>query len=161
MKWLRSPVLLALGVLGGCSTVSGTPQPTAFRVPLTPSAETPPCPLAGAGTLGAAQINIPGDNASIEASVTYEGLSGPVTAAHIHFGTAAAPGPVVLSFGNSFGALGSNLFTKTFVASDYVAATGAPPDFAAFVTALKAGGAAYVNVHTAACKGGEIRGEIQ
>ena len=35
------------------------------------------------------------------------------------------------------------------------------PDFATFVTALKAGGAAYLNVHTDACKPGEIRGEIQ
>ncbi len=161
MKWSCTSLALALWMLGACSTVSGGTQPTGFRVALTPGAETPPCPSASAGTLGAAQINIPADNASIEASVTYEGLSGPVTAAHIHFGSAAAPGPVVLSFANSLGGPDSHLFAKTFVASDYVAATGAPADFAAFVTALKAGGAAYVNVHTSACKGGEIRGEIQ
>jgi CHRD domain len=161
MKWSRRPLLLALGMLGGCTTVGGGPQPAAFRVALTPGAETPPCPSAGAGTLGAAQINIPADGAWIQASVTYEGLSGPVTAAHVHFGSAAAPGPVVLSFGDSLGSPGSHLFEKTFVAADYVAASGAPADFAAFVTTLRAGSAAYVNVHTAACKGGEIRGEIQ
>jgi hypothetical protein len=98
---------------------------------------------------------------SIEASVTYEGLSGPVTAAHIHYGSASAPGPVVLSFENSLGSPGSHYFAKTFVAADYLAAPGAPPDFNSFVTGLRAGGTAYVNVHTAGCKAGEIRGEIQ
>jgi hypothetical protein len=52
-------------------------------------------------------------------------------------------------------------FSKTLTAADYVAGTGTPPDFASFVTALKAGGAGYVNVHTGACKPGEIRGEVQ
>ncbi len=161
MKWFYIPWSLAVGTLAGCSTVRDVPQQAAFRVSLTPGAETPPCPSAGAGTLGAAQITIPGDGASIQASVTYEGLSGPVTAAHIHWGSATAPGPVLLSFGDSLGSPGAHYFAKTFVAADYVAASGAPPDFAAFVTALKAGGVAYLNVHTAACKGGEIRGEIQ
>ena len=161
MKRFYIPLSLALAMLGGCSSIRDVPQSAAFRVPLTPGAETPPCPSASAGTLGAAQINVPGDGLSVQASVTYEGLSGPVTAAHIHWGTAAAPGPVVLSFGDSLGSPGSHYFAKTFVAADYIAASGAPPDFAAFVTALKAGGVAYLNVHTAACKGGEIRGEIQ
>ncbi len=161
MRWFCTAWALALGMLVGCSTVSGGPQPTGFRVALTSGAETPPCPAAGAGTLGAAQITIPAEGGSIQASVTYEGLSGPVTAAHIHFGSAAAPGPVVLSFGDSLGSPGSHIFAKTFVAADYIAAAGAPADFAAFITAMRAGGVAYVNVHTAACKGGEIRGEIQ
>jgi hypothetical protein len=161
MRWFCRAWALALGMLVGCSTVSGGTQPTAFRVALTPGAETPPCPAAGAGTLGTAQITIPAEGASIQASATYEGLSGPVTAAHIHFGSAVAPGPVVLSFGDSLGSPGSHIFAKTFVPSDYIAAAGAPADFAAFITAMRAGGVAYVNVHTAACKGGEIRGEIQ
>ena len=161
MNWFYIPLLMALATLAGCSTISGVPQPAAFRVPLTPGAETPPCPSAGAGTLGVAQINVPQDGLSIMASVTYEGLSGPPTSAHIHYGSAVAPGPVVLSFGDSLGSPGSHYFAHTFVAADYLAAAGAPPDFAAFVTALKAGGAAYVNVHTAACSGGEIRGEVQ
>jgi hypothetical protein len=52
-------------------------------------------------------------------------------------------------------------FTKTLTASDYTPGTGTPPDFASFVTALKAGGAGYVNLHTDACRPGEIRAEIQ
>jgi CHRD domain len=152
------PFALALGTLLACSTGSSTAmQPTTIKVPLTSDAETPPCTAAGADAKGTATVIIPVDNTSVEVTVSYEGLSGPATAAHVHLGTAIAAGPVVLPFKDSL----ASPFSKTFVASDYVAATGAPPDFAAFVVALKAGGVAYINVHTAACKGGEIRGEIR
>jgi hypothetical protein len=102
-------------------------------------------------------VTIPDDNSSVSVSVTYSGLSGAATAAHIHSGTAAAPGPVVLPFS---GSLASPINT-TLTAANYVAAQGAPADFPTFVAALKGGGAGYVNVHTAACPLGEIRGEVQ
>jgi hypothetical protein len=102
-------------------------------------------------------VTIAADNSTVAVDVTYSGLSGPATASHIHSGTAAAPGPVVLPFSAPL----DSPFSKTLTSADYVAATGAPPDFATFVTALKAGGGGYVNVHTNACKPGEIRGEVQ
>jgi hypothetical protein len=157
MKKLGFSLALSVGMLVACSTVDTAAKPTTFKVPLNSGAETPPCPSAAPGATGTATITLLADNMSIEATVAYEGLSGPATAAHIHLGTGAAAGPVVLPFSGSL----ASPFTKTFVAADYVAASGAPADFAAFVTALKAGGAAYINVHTAACKDGEIRGEIQ
>jgi hypothetical protein len=88
----------------------------------------------------------------------YSGLSGAVQAGHIHFGTAAAPGPVVLPFASV-----ASPINQTFTAADYIAAAGAPADFATFVTMMRAGGAAYINLHTGAgmCPAGEIRGEIQ
>lgn len=158
MKWFSIPFSLALGMLPACSTTSSTAlQPTTMKVALTTSTETPPCPSAAADAKGSATITIPVDGASIDVTVSYQGLSGPATAAHVHLGTGAAAGPVVLPFSGSL----TSPFTKSFVASDYVVAAGAPPDFAAFVVALKAGGVAYINVHTGACKDGEIRGEIQ
>lgn len=132
-------------------------QPKVFNVTLAPTNETPPCADAGTSATGTATVTIPTDNASVIVAVSYSGLSGPATASHIHSGTPAAAGPVVLPFSAPL----DSPFSKTLTAADYVAAAGAPPDFASFVTALKAGGAGYVNVHTAACKGGEIRGEIQ
>jgi hypothetical protein len=69
------------------------------------------------------------------------GLSGAVTAAHIHRGAAGAPGGVAypLSFsGTAF----SGVVTLTL--SD---------------EALLLNGGLYVNVHTAANSGGEIRGQ--
>jgi hypothetical protein len=102
-------------------------------------------------------VTVAGDGSSIAVSnFTYSGMSGAVTLGHIHFGTSAAAGPVVLPFSSL-----TSPINQTFTASDYVAASGAPANFAAFVTMLRAGGAAYLNLHTAACGGGEVRGEIQ
>ena len=76
-------------------------------------------------------------------NVTYEGLSGPAVAAHIH--GPAGPGengPPVVPFANA-----ASPITGTATLTDAQAA-----DLAA--------GKWYVNVHTAANKGGEIRGQI-
>ncbi len=150
----RSLVYLAgMLLLWGCATEkSAGPQAKTFEVPLTKS-----CNSAGAEAKGSATVTVAPDDASVTVIVNYSGLSGDVTAAHVHVGAAGTSGPVVLPFAAPF----TSPFTKTFTAGDYIAAAGAPPDFAAFVSALKAGGAFYVNVHTAACKPGEIRGEIQ
>ncbi len=149
--------LIAVGLAVACGSDQSQPQPTVFNLTLAAGNETPPCADAGTAATGTAKVTIPIDNASVVVDVTYSGLSGPVTASHIHSGTPAAPGPVVLPFSAPL----DSPFTKTVTASDYVAAPGAPADFTSFVTALKAGGAGYVNVHTGACKAGEIRAEIQ
>jgi CHRD domain len=149
--------LLIFATTMGCATEkSVTAAPKTVSVPLTPGTETPVCPSAGASASGTATIVVASDNSSVTSTVTYAGLSGDATAAHIHFGKAGAAGPVVLPFSGSL----ASPFSKTFTAADYVAASGAPPDFPSFVIALNAGGAAYLNVHTAACKPGEIRGDI-
>ena len=158
--------LLGLSALMACATEkaaektaekASAPPTRTFTVPLTTGAEVPPCASAGANAKGMANITVAPDDSSISVTVSYTDLSGEPTAAHIHSGPASAAGPVVLPFSGSL----ATPFSKTFTAADYVAAPGAPPDFGSFLTALKAGGAAYVNVHTAACKPGEIRGEIQ
>ena len=158
---LVSVCLLAAAAVVACgddnNNNNNQPQPKVFNVPLLVSGETPPCAAAGASATGNATVTIPNDNSSVMVSATYSGLSGPVTAGHIHFGGTSAAGPVVLPFGPPL----DSGFTKTLTAADYVPGTGVPPDFATFVTALKAGGAGYVNLHTDACKPGEIRGEVQ
>jgi Cu/Zn superoxide dismutase len=76
-------------------------------------------------------------------TVKYEGLTGPALAAHIH--GPADPGgnaPPVVPFANA-----ASPITGTATLTDAQAAD------------LKAG-KYYVNVHTAANKGGEIRGQI-
>ena len=76
-------------------------------------------------------------------NVTYEGLTGPAAAAHIH--GPAEPGanaPPVVPFANA-----ASPITGTATLTDAQAA-----DLAA--------GKWYVNVHTAANRGGEIRGQI-
>lgn len=162
MPSIRTPFLLCLAVLMGCATEkSAAEKPPAANAPviknvaLTSSDEVPVCPAAAQGSQGTANVVVAPDESSITVTVTYSGLSGPVTAAHVHAGKPGVAGPVVLPFSGDL----SSPFTKTFTAADYVAAPGAPPDFPSFIQALKTGGA-YVNVHTAACKPGEIRGQI-
>jgi len=150
------PSVVVVAVACG-SDNNSSPQSKTFNINLLTAGETPPCALAGANATGTAKVTIAADNSTVTVDVTYSGLSGPATASHIHSGTSAAPGPVVLPFSAPL----DSPFSKTLTSADYVAATGAPPDFATFVTALKAGGAGYVNVHTDACKPGEIRGEVQ
>ena len=154
---LLAVVLVPAAMVVGCGSDVPAAQSKVFNLTLSPANETPPCTSAGASATGTSTVTIPNDNSSVTVAASYSGLSGPPTAGHIHSGTSAAPGPVVLPFSAPL----DSPFTKTLTATNYVAANGAPPDFASFVTALKAGGAGYVNLHTSACPGGEIRAEVQ
>jgi len=159
MKRALIPVfLVAVAIVVACSSDESPAQAKVFsNLAMSPMNETPPCTDAGVAATGTAKVTIPADNASVVVDVSYSGLSTAVFMAHIHSGTPAAAGPIVLPFSAPF----DSPFTKTLTAADYTPATGTPPDFASFVTALKAGGAGYVNLHTEACRPGEIRAEIQ
>jgi hypothetical protein len=165
------PCLGLAALLGACSSDSGNaidapaatadaPPAKVFTVTLTKAAETTPCTNAGATAAGSATVTVSGDGTQIQVSnFTYTGLSTTASAAHIHFGTSTVSGPIVLMFTSP-----ATPINQTFTATDYVAASGAPANFAAFVTMLRAGGNAYLNVHTAGaafCPNGEIRGNIQ
>jgi len=161
MSTARALAVLSVLMLMGCATekpatAAAAATATTFSVPLTTDAEVPQCAAAGPGAKGTAEIAVAPDDSSITATVTHSGLSGDATAAHIHAGAVGVAGPVVLPFSGSL----ASPFSKTFTSADYVAAPGAPADFPSFVKSLRAGDA-YLNVHTAACKPGEIRGQIK
>ncbi|HZJ55676.1 MAG TPA: CHRD domain-containing protein [Myxococcaceae bacterium] len=161
MSTARILVLLSLAALLGCATEKAATEKAvaeksaARSFDLTTGASVPPCPAAGPSAGGTGNVTLAPDDSSLTVSVSYSGLSGPVTASHIHAGKAGVAGPVVLPFAGDL----ASPYSKTFTAADYVAGSGAPPDFPSFVQSLKNGGA-YVNVHTAACKPGEIRGQL-
>lgn len=75
--------------------------------------------------------------------VHYEGLTGPPIAAHLHLGAVGVNGPIIVGLAPS----GPNSMTGSGVLTP------------AQVAALGSGGT-YVNVHTAANPGGEIRGQV-
>ena len=106
---------------------------------LTGASQVPPNSSTGSGT---ASIKLDGDVLSWV--ITYSGLTGPVTGAHLHGPAPAnANAGVIVPFA---GSLGSPI-------------TGSKQLTAAQIAQLR-GGAWYVNLHTAANPGGEIRGQV-
>jgi len=113
----------------------------AYKAALSPVSEVPPANSKGSG---AANVNADTATKQVSWNVTYTGLSGPPTAAHIHCG--AAPGAnagVAVNFGTTLASpiTGSGTMTDAQFAD------------------LQAG-KCYVNIHTEANKGGEIRGQL-
>lgn len=126
-----------------------------FAANLTGAAERPtPVTTAATGT-ATFTATTTSTGTTVTYSVTVTGLSGPATAAHIHgpadANTSASPiVPLVVSGTGTSGAIISGSFTTTGHATIDIAA----------LLALLRNGNAYVNVHTAANPGGEIRGQI-
>lgn len=133
--WIAGVVGL-VAVLSGCMTAQAPKNPV-YTAKLVPGA--------GIVSTGKGDASFTYDPAThtLSYSVTYGGLTGPAVAAHIH-GPAqpGANGPPVIPFASP-----SSPIKGTAQLSDAQAA-----DLAA--------GRYYVNVHTAANKGGEIRGQI-
>ena len=104
--------------------------------------EVPPTQTTGSGS-----VDVTYDSASKKLSWkgTYAGLSGPATAAHFHSGEAGKNGGVAVPIFQ--GDAAKSPFEGSATLTDAQAA-----DLAA--------GKMYVNIHTAANKGGEIRGQV-
>ncbi len=118
-----------------------------FNAALSGSQEVPPVNT-NAGGVGSFKLNAFGTELSFNAAVT--GLSGPITAAHFHNAARGVNGAVVRAITNDFT---GNTASGIWKASDAQALTPA------LVAELLAG-KIYVNVHTAANPGGEIRGQV-
>jgi len=97
---------------------------------------------------GNANLNFDPGTGVLTGTINFSGLSGPATAAHIHQGAAGVAGGIVIFLTGDLGAPAGTL-TVPF-------GTVLSP---ALVTALQAD-QLYVNIHTAANPGGEIRGQI-
>jgi hypothetical protein len=125
-----------------------------------------PLSLSVAGT-GSFTAQVAPDEASISYTLSYTGLTGPASAAHIHFGEAWVAGGVsafLCGGGGKPACPGdSGTVSGTIVAADVI---GPVPqgigagELGELLAAMRAG-ATYVNVHTTAFPGGEIRGQIQ
>ena len=112
-----------------------------FKADLNSASEVPPVTGAGKGT---AALSLDTATKMLTWTVTYSGLSGPATAGHIHGPAASgANAGVLVPFS---GALASPIKGSATLTD-------------AQVSDLEAG-KWYVNIHTAANKGGEIRGQL-
>src|SRR5439155_260528 len=107
-------------------------------------------PAVATGALGTGTFQL--SPAGLAFKVTVDGLSGAITAAHFHNAAPGVNGPVVRPLTTEFGA--GNTAIGVWKPSD------ASPLTAALITELLKGNL-YLNVHTAANPGGEIRGQVR
>ncbi len=93
----------------------------------------------------------------VNINIRFRGLSGPVRMAHLHLGQEGVNGPVVADLGS--GIRGNRV--KTRISSSDVAGPLAQADdpFLALLNELAAGNV-YINLHTDAFPGGELRGQV-
>lgn len=131
-------VLSLIAVL--CAGCSGMAANNGVQVTLKGSEEVPPVTTTATGS---GTISI-GEDKSVSGSVTTSGVAG--IAAHIHEGAPGKNGPVIVPM------------SKTADNTWSIAAGAKLTD--AQYEAFKAGNL-YVNVHSAANKGGEIRGQLK
>lgn len=131
-------------VLAGCAQVQGTlphwmPGSNAVGVKLSGAEEVPPVKTAGSGS-GSFRL---AEDGTVSGSVTTKDVPG--TAAHIHQAAKGKNGPVIVPL-------------------DKKGDTYSVPEGRKLTAAQVKGwkdGELYVNVHSAAHKGGEVRGQIQ
>ncbi len=132
-------VVLSAGavLIAGCANMGMTDS---IQVTLSGSQEVPPVTTAASGS---GNITVSADKA-VSGNVTTTGLVG--VAAHIHDGAPGKNGPVIVPLAKS---------------SDNGWSVPAGAKFTDAQYASYKAGNLYINVHTAAHKGGEIRGQLK
>lgn len=141
-RFLSMAVAAGLVALGLAACMQ-QPQIVTYKAHLTGKDEVPPTNTAGVGD---GTFVLDSSTKVLTWTVTYSGLTGPAAAAHIH--GPAAPGEnagVLIPLGPN-GNIPSPITGKATLTDAQIAEL--------------AGGKYYANIHTAANKGGEIRGQL-
>jgi hypothetical protein len=137
----KTKTVLATLALGVAVTYTGSAFADKMKATLDGAAEVPPVTTSGKGT---ADVDFDPATKKLSWKVTHSGLSGPATAAHFH-GPAEA---------------GKNAGVAVAIPN----AASSPAEGSATLTDAQAAdltaGKYYINIHTAANPGGEIRGQV-
>jgi hypothetical protein len=137
----KTRTMLTMLALGAAVAFAGPAFADKMKATLDGASEVPPNTSAGKGT---ADLDYDAASKKLTWKLTYTGLSGPATAAHFHGPAEAGKnGGVAVAIPN---------------------ATSSPAEGSATLTDAQAAdlmaGKYYVNIHTAANPGGEIRGQV-
>ena len=138
---MSTKTMLATLVLGAAIAFAGPAFADKMKATLDGKSEVPPNTSAGRGS---ADIDYDAASKKLSWKVTYSGLSGPATAAHFH-GPAAA---------------GANAGVKVPIPNPATSPIEGSVTLTDEQAADLAAGKYYINVHTAANPGGEIRGQV-
>jgi hypothetical protein len=140
-KTMNNKTMLATLALTAAFAFAGPAFADKMKVTLDGKQEVPATTTAGTGT---ADLDYDAASKKLSWKLTYSGLSGPATAAHFH-GPAEA---------------GKNAGVAVAIPN----ATASPVEGSATLTDAQAAdlvaGKYYINIHTAANPGGEIRGQV-
>jgi hypothetical protein len=149
----RTVLGLAIGTAASAAFVASASPTyaagTAYKAALNGASEVPPTTSTGTGT---ATVTYDASTKTVTWQGSFSGLSGPATAAHIH-GPAEA--------GKNAGVIVPLSQKDVPFTSPFQGTATLADDKAAALAAALSGGQAYVNIHTAANPGGEVRGQLK
>jgi CHRD domain len=147
---LIATILVTATAVACDSDDSVVPKDPTYVATLNGASEFPARNVPGTGS-----ATIVKTNGTYTYTITYTGMTGTLTGGHIHgpAGTAANAN-VIVPFPNATGAAASGTLTGTFTSTNTVNISNDSLDV------LMRTGNAYVNLHTAANQGGEIRGQL-
>ena len=167
MKKISITLIIVLTMLVATSAAYASPAGASqnFVAPLSGGEEVPPVVT---NARGVATLKLSEDGTELQYKLIVANIQG-VTQAHIHCGAARVNGPVVsflFGFNPTGDAVNGGVAEGTITAAnviprpDSAACPGGVADFDDLMAKLRSGDA-YVNVHTLAYPGGEIRGQIR
>ncbi|MFN6979671.1 MAG: CHRD domain-containing protein [Gemmobacter sp.] len=160
------PALFVACLLGTVATAPADAATIRYAATLTGGQEVPANPSTGTGSVTVRIV----DNETMIVALTFAGLTGSTTVAHIHAGAFGFNGPVMTTTPSFEGfpvgvtSGGYDASVDLLLASSYNPAFvtghgGVPQARAAFLATLASGGA-YFNLHSTAYPGGELRGQL-
>ena len=153
LSTLKIALAVLLPIIPACSDDPASPA-TSFTAALSGANEVPPVTTTATGS---ATLSVSG--AAITYTVNVTDLQNDAVVAHIHVAPTGVNGPVRLNLCGTGAPEPACSTTPTGVLATGTNGTTLDVTFDELLTAMRTGGA-YVNVHTSANQGGEIRGQI-
>lgn len=134
-------------------------QSVTLTATLNGAAETP-APGLNTGAFGSATVTVDLAARTVSYRVEVFNMPSGTTASHIHVGAAGTTGPVIVNFAPPVNASNDYAFAGTVAEGQFLLRPELGIRSADDVFQAIIGGNAYVNVHSAANPGGEVRGQL-